>query len=130
MKKVNVACGVILNDGHFLICQKGTAQNYGLWEFPGGKLKNRESLMDCITREINEELGLDIITKSQIMSYEIDNYKLHFIHCNLKDTSQKIQLIEHIDYKWITSVEFKNYSFIEGDIKFVKYIQSLKNKFP
>jgi 8-oxo-dGTP diphosphatase len=126
MKKVNVACGVIFKDGHFLICQKGKDENFGLWEFPGGKLKNGESLMDCISREINEELGLDIVAFSQIISYDIGNYILHFIRCSLKETNQEIQLTEHIDFRWITKSEVGNYCFIDGDKKFVEYIRQFE----
>ena len=53
-----VTAAVIWRDGLVLIArrpQKGLLG--GLWEFPGGKREDGESLPDCLRREIREELG-------------------------------------------------------------------------
>jgi len=57
------ACYVI----HGFVCQKGgpdpgkhTSQLGSKWEFPGGKVEKGETLPDCLSREISEELGIMI----------------------------------------------------------------------
>lgn len=61
-KIVHVAVGVIQNaDGKILIARRAdTAHQGGLWEFPGGKVDAGESLPDALTRELREELAIEI----------------------------------------------------------------------
>ncbi len=60
---LHVAVAVIVNAaGELLLTQRlpGTHLE-GLWEFPGGKLEEGESINRGVRREIREELGIDIL---------------------------------------------------------------------
>ena len=48
--------GVIIRDGRVILCRNERDE----WELPGGKLELSESPEQCLTREIAEELQLDI----------------------------------------------------------------------
>jgi 8-oxo-dGTP diphosphatase len=60
--RVQVAAAVITRaDGQFLLAQRPAGKAYaGYWEFPGGKIENGESPLAALTRELHEELGIDI----------------------------------------------------------------------
>ncbi|EAX47152.1 NUDIX hydrolase [Thermosinus carboxydivorans Nor1] len=59
MKEVTAA--IIINDGKVLIAQRAENQKLaGKWEFPGGKIESGETPEECLIREINEELGINI----------------------------------------------------------------------
>ncbi|MEJ2359090.1 MAG: NUDIX hydrolase [Deinococcales bacterium] len=47
---------VILRDGHVILLRN----ERGEWELPGGKLELGEDPIECVTREVHEELGLSV----------------------------------------------------------------------
>lgn len=59
---VHVAAAVLLRpDGDVLLAQRPAGKPYaGYWEFPGGKLEPGESPRAALTRELREELGIEI----------------------------------------------------------------------
>ena len=62
MSLVEVAAAVIQRpDGAFLLAQRPAGKVYaGYWEFPGGKVEPGEPVERALSRELHEELGLDI----------------------------------------------------------------------
>lgn len=63
MKITHVAAAVFLRpDGTFLLAQRPEGKPYpGYWEFPGGKVEAGETPLDCLKREIKEELDVEVI---------------------------------------------------------------------
>lgn len=62
MQRIEVAAAVIYrDDGKFLLAQRPAGKVYaGFWEFPGGKIESGESASRALTRELHEELGIDV----------------------------------------------------------------------
>ena len=61
--QIRVVAAVISRDDKLLICQRPPHKRHGgLWEFPGGKCDPRESDADAIRRELNEELGVAVVS--------------------------------------------------------------------
>lgn len=62
MQRIEVAAAVILRaDGSFLLGERPAGKVYaGYWEFPGGKVEPGESPLAALTRELHEELGIDV----------------------------------------------------------------------
>ena len=60
---IDVSAAVILRaDGSFLIARRPAGKVYaGYWEFPGGKIELGEPAAAALTRELHEELGIDVI---------------------------------------------------------------------
>jgi len=58
---IRVLAAVIQRDQRFLLCQRpGHKRHGGLWEFPGGKVKEGESDLEAARRELAEELGVHV----------------------------------------------------------------------
>lgn len=58
---VHVAVGVIIRDRRVLISfRAANLHQGGLWEFPGGKIEQGETVLDALRREFAEELGLRV----------------------------------------------------------------------
>ncbi len=62
MTRVEVVVAVLLDrQGRTLLAQRPPGKVYaGYWEFPGGKVESGETLRAALTREIREELGVEI----------------------------------------------------------------------
>jgi len=69
----DIGIGIIINDQqHVLIARRPEdVMLGGLWEFPGGKKKDNESIRETVIRELNEELGVDV---------ELDRFFIKFNH--------------------------------------------------
>ena len=58
---IEVAAGLVFRDQRLLVAQRPPGGHLaGLWEFPGGKRERGESWVDCLVRELNEELAIEV----------------------------------------------------------------------
>ena len=59
---IDVVAAVFRDDeNRVLIAQRNIKKDHGgFWEFPGGKVEEKETRKQAIVREIKEELDLDI----------------------------------------------------------------------
>ena len=56
-----IGCGAaILQDGKLLLIQRRGEPEAGHWGFPGGKVDWLEPVPDAVTREVREELGIEL----------------------------------------------------------------------
>ncbi|MBI3159656.1 MAG: A/G-specific adenine glycosylase [Chloroflexi bacterium] len=83
-----VAAAVIRRGGKVLLAQRPEGGLLGgLWEFPGGKQEDGESLPEALSREINEELGVAIKVGAELglyrHAYSHFRVTLHAFACTL-----------------------------------------------
>lgn len=55
-----VTAAIIRRNGKILICRRAEGSCAHLWEFPGGKTEPGETPFECLTRELREELNIEI----------------------------------------------------------------------
>lgn len=123
----NIAAGIIWKNDRFLITlrpPKGLLGN--LWEFPGGKVKANETLIEALHREIYEEAGILIESEKLLTSikhaYTHFKITLHAFSC--KYLSGEVVLDPEIiqDYKWIKPAELNQYAFPGANRKVIQKI--------
>ena len=70
MDHFHVAAGILCDaEGRILIAERlGGGPFQGLWEFPGGKIADDESAAEALSRELAEELGIEITACASFMN--------------------------------------------------------------
>jgi len=118
MKSEDVVAAIIKKGNLYLVTQRNKDKYMGLkWEFPGGKVEVNETLQEALTREIYEELNINInvyekIAEERYKDSEI-NIVLHYFLCSIKDGV--ISLNEHEAMEWADKTDFDKYDFVVGD---------------
>lgn len=66
----DVAAGILCDsEGRVLIAERlGGGPFHGLWEFPGGKINTDETAPQALSRELAEELGIEVTACSSFMN--------------------------------------------------------------
>lgn len=124
---INVVAAVIKDDnGKILITQRNLKKSQGgLWEFPGGKIEPNETKEQAIIREIKEELTIDINVKDyideKIFTYPEKDINLIALECSI--INGNIELLEHEDYRWVSSSELENFEFALADMFIVEKLK-------
>jgi 8-oxo-dGTP diphosphatase len=129
---ISVTCAIIRNEeNEILVVQRGEATDHPLkWEFPGGKIDTGETEEECIIREVDEELSMDIVIcgRLPVTEYDYGNKQVKLIPFICDTLDELPFLSEHIAYKWIEVNNLRSVDFSEADISVAdNYLEKLKN---
>ena len=118
MEPKDVVAAIIKKDNFYLIVQRNRNKYMGLkWEFPGGKVETNETFHEALSREIQEELSIQINVHEKIAEekYKDDqiNIILHYYLCS--ERSGTTILNEHENIAWVEKKDFDKYDFVAGD---------------
>lgn len=68
--KITIVNGVIIKDNKLLLLKKFSKSYY---ETPGGKTEKDENIEDCLVRELQEEIGIKVVSFKKFL--EADKFK-------------------------------------------------------
>lgn len=123
-----VVCAIIIYNNKILITQRSETMKLPLkWEFPGGKIEEGENETQALTREIREELNIEILPQKQISSHIHDygSFKINLIAYISKYISGEIKLLEHKNYMYVDLDELKNYDLAEADLPIIEKLKTV-----
>lgn len=109
---------VVKNNKRFLLVKRRQLPLKNEWWFPGGRLFLGESLISAAKRKLREELGIKKIKSIKSLGTEGTKFKkgrfnlpLHSVSTvflaeidHLQAKNIKLDLVNHLDYKWLTTV--------------------------
>lgn len=126
-KLVRVVGAVIVRDGKILCAQRGPGGKLpGMWEFPGGKLEVGEAPEAALRREIQEELGCDVLVgehlETTVHRYEFGTISLSTYWCTLVDGEPTPS--EHSQLHWVDSTDLGAYEWAPADVPAVAKLQT------
>lgn len=127
----DVSAGLIRDaQGRLLIAQRPMEGLLGgLWEFPGGKQEDGESLPECLQRELREELAIEVEVREFFVSvkHAFTHFKitLHAFECrHIGGDPQKLGVR---DFAWVTEDELSKYSFGKADRQIIDALFARRN---
>jgi len=119
-----VAVAILKRDAKILICQRKQGGRYALkWEFPGGKLESGETVEQCLRRELQEELSIEIHSIEHIetlSAYYEDGGMFNVSYCFVHgfEGEPRNNVFEQI--RWVTISELKEMDLLDGNKPFVE----------
>lgn len=123
---IEVSAGLIFHSGKLLITQRhADAHLGGLWEFPGGKREPNEPFEQCLVRELNEELGIEVVVgelfERVTHAYPEKTVALKFFLCRIERGEP--QPLGCAAVKWINLPELSQHEFPAADARLLERIR-------
>jgi mutator protein MutT len=122
-----VAVGIIKSSGKYLVCQRKKDGRYGLkWEFPGGKLEPGETVEQCLRRELQEELSIEITSILNIQTesaYYEDGGMFNVSYCSVAGFNGIPQNNVFEQIRWVTLDEMKKMDMLDGNGPFISRLK-------
>jgi 8-oxo-dGTP diphosphatase len=122
---VVVVAAVIARGTDVLICQRPTHKHHGgLWEFPGGKTHQGESLAAALKRELSEELAVPTVHVGEPLYQAVDitaGVEVVFIPAEIQGEPEAR---EHSSIVWCAREDLLSYSLAPSDRRFAEFYTS------
>jgi 8-oxo-dGTP diphosphatase len=119
-----VVAGLIVKDGKLLVCQRTRHQTMPLkWEFPGGKIEEKEQPRDALRRELEEELGILATIGDEVVriQHEYPNggmVELRFFVVRAYQREIENRIFK--DIQWADPKDLPKFDFLEADLTLVR----------
>lgn len=127
MKHLHVAIGVIQQENRILICQRRKNDAFGdLWEFPGGKVELGEMPVQCLVREIEEELGVTVepVDTFSVIDHQYPELAVRLIPFLCKLTAGDPRPLASQRIEWVQREALRNHAFPAASLSLIDEIQA------
>jgi len=122
-----VAAAVTIGqDGRVLVAQRNADDMLGgLWEFPGGKCEDGETLSECLAREMREELGVKVEVGERLVvvkhAYTHFRITLHAFRCRV--VAGEPRCLDCAAFRWVSHAEMDALPMSVADRKIARVLQ-------
>jgi A/G-specific adenine glycosylase len=126
-----IAVGVVFKNGRVLITRrKDHGLLGGLWEFPGGKIRNGEKSEAACIREIKEEVNLTVGIDAHLckIKHAYTHFKILMDVFCCSYTSGRVTLNGPVDFRWIELDELETYPLPKANHKFLPQLSEWYRK--
>jgi A/G-specific adenine glycosylase len=125
-----VSAGIIRDEHERILIAQRPLEGLlgGLWEFPGGKCEQGESLEDCLKRELQEELAIAVEVREEfvVVQHAFTHFRITLHAFNCKHLTGEPQKLGVHDWAWVTEDDFDRYSFGKADREVIRAMRARK----
>jgi len=126
-RRVHVLVGLIADEqGRWLVNQRRAGTHMaGLWEFPGGKSQPGETPFAALHRELDEELGIDVLDAEAWFElvHDYPDKQVRLDIWRVRRYRGEVTPREGQVLKWITLGEFAELPLLEADWPIVERLK-------
>jgi 8-oxo-dGTP diphosphatase len=126
---VDVVVGLISDgDGRWLVnCRRLGTPLAGSWEFPGGKVQAGEAPLAALKRELDEELGVDVLEAQPLLTltHDYSDKRVRLDVWRVLRYRGAATAREGQPLKWVTVEECRGLALLEADWPIVERLAAL-----
>lgn len=122
-KRFRVVAALIRQGSRILLTQRWPGKHAGLtWEFPGGKVEPGENDHEALTRELSEELGIEVEIGSCCFEtcHGYGNREVHLLIYRCRIVAGEPHAIDVKAVDWADVTELSTRNFPPADAPFVQ----------
>lgn len=116
MKTIKAVVGILRNEHQEILIAKRKKEQFmgGFWELPGGKIKAHETPEQAITRELKEELGIQVnqLSLHQTMVHEYEDRTVQLSIYNINKYQNTPLSVEDQAISWVGVNELNNHKLL------------------
>ncbi len=116
MPTQTVVAGALISGATVLVAQRQRpAELAGLWELPGGKVAVGESDADALTRELREELGVEVVVGERLGVDVALGESLMLRAYVVAQTGGTPHPHDHRALRWVGAAELESLDWVPAD---------------
>jgi 8-oxo-dGTP diphosphatase len=124
-----VTAAIIRRNGYVLLARRSRREKLaGFWEFPGGKVEDGETPEECLSRELEEELGIQALIgrKCAESLHQYDHGKFRIVAHVADWVAGDLRPCVHDRVEWVKIRDLGEYQLLPADGPIAAVIQNLE----
>ena len=123
IKTIRLAVAVVEREGAYLVTQRLETSIFpGLWEFPGGRIREGESLEDTLVRTLGARLSLvpevGEVLSSKRHAYADYEVTLTMVQCDIGPQTPQEKSVQ--EFRWVPVADLDSLDWVPADLASMK----------
>ena len=117
-----VTAGIIRQQTSVLLTRRpDDCRHAGKWEFPGGKIEQGEAPVDCLQRELREELDLEVQVGAiyEVIYHRYDFGPILLLAYECTPASATIRNLQVAEHRFVPTDQLDSYDLLAADLPLV-----------